>query len=305
MRVFVSYSHDNKPHAVRLFHDLRRAGLDPWMDERMARGVEWEKEIFSRIAACETFTWLQSPEANHPDSFVAREIDGARTAGKRLLPILIAGEPEGLLQAVDARGRYWEALQEIIESLKGRAVDSPMQHLARGGSFEEFAAHFGGAVRFSVGPAAYVKIPVLPSAYGMAWLAGPESENVPSSSRVQIPLLVKASGTEADDSLGEVAKFVAARGIQPSILYVEGPRERERFVLNQDQPHIWRDIVELVERVVKTWIKGRHGGVEIYMQGPVALGLPVGMKLREMLPYSIYHHLRPGYAKVFWEEQPH
>ncbi len=307
MRVFLSYSRTNSPVAVRLRHDLKRAGLEPWQDVfDIPTDADWRAEILAGIGGSDAFVVLVSPES-HTSENVAAELAEAERLGKKIVRILVAGDVGHTRQVVDARGRYWEALPRVLSDLGGRAVPAPLDWLTDGHTMAEFGAELGLRREFVAGRQRFLAVPVLPSAYGMAWLAGPESGCIPVRTSELLPpvaLVLKVTGSDADDSLQEIALFLLSSGMQPWILYVEGARSGDKLQLPNDKPHVWRDIVQLSERTVRIWAKGRHSSIEVFQQCPVTLSFAIGMKLREMLPYGLYNYsrgLQPAYMKVYSE----
>ena len=309
--VFLSYSRDNKPIADRLFHDLGRAGLEPWIDDHIPSESRWNDVLKDRIAACDIFLLLASPEAANPSRFVVRELAEAERLGKKIVRALVADDglpvlaPWREIQMVDLRGRYWTGLGRLLADLGGQAVASPLDLIAPDRPFRAFAAAVGGGREFRVPgtPHPFLKVPVAPSGYGMAWLVGP-ADDCPPADAPPLTVFFKFTGADHDDTLVEVLQHVAAAKRSPWALLVEGRKvtdenKQVKLEMPNDQPHVWADAVELGERAVREWAKGRHGGLGVYFHGPAALAFAVGSRLREMLPYEVFNYTRPSYARVF------
>jgi TIR domain len=50
LQVFISYAREDYGIAERLYNDLKRAGLDPWLDKKkILGGQHWKKEIREAI----------------------------------------------------------------------------------------------------------------------------------------------------------------------------------------------------------------------------------------------------------------
>jgi hypothetical protein len=60
LRLFLSYARQDADRVRRFSADLRRAGIEPWMDDELKLAGEWNVEIESRIAACDLFLALLS-----------------------------------------------------------------------------------------------------------------------------------------------------------------------------------------------------------------------------------------------------
>jgi hypothetical protein len=62
-KVFISYSHDDRPAAQELYEFLRTQGVDVWKDDRddaLEKGVNWDNEIARQITDCACFVPLIS-----------------------------------------------------------------------------------------------------------------------------------------------------------------------------------------------------------------------------------------------------
>ncbi|OWK41139.1 toll/interleukin-1 receptor domain-containing protein [Fimbriiglobus ruber] len=313
--VFLSYSRDNKPIADRLYHDLKRAGLSPWQDTDLATEIQWGQDIRGRIEAADAFILLASPEAADPARYVVRELAEAERLNKRILRVWVAGEAGQLPAAwterhmIDARGRYWQALPKLLADLGGQAVSSPRDLIADVPSLSAMADQLHGAVPFRAAGHSLVRVPVVPSGYGMGWLVGPADDPLPDMTRGLLPpiaVLFKFTGPEHDDSLAEVVQYLVSVGRTPWVVYVEGPKQMgenrvPKYELPNDGGHVWADQVELSERAVREWVKGRHQGMSVFFHGPNPLAFAVGSRLREMLPYELLHYPRgqSRYTTVF------
>ena len=53
---FIGYAHEDLEAATRLYHDLKRAGIEPWLDkERLTGGQRWEAAIREAIGSSSFF----------------------------------------------------------------------------------------------------------------------------------------------------------------------------------------------------------------------------------------------------------
>lgn len=60
-RVFLAYVQEDLRHAQKLCHDLRRLGIDPWLDrERLVPGQNWPRAIEAAIEVADFFVPLFS-----------------------------------------------------------------------------------------------------------------------------------------------------------------------------------------------------------------------------------------------------
>lgn len=75
--VFVSYVKEDDDKAQWVFDTLRKAGLEPWMDEENLRvGERWDPELEQSISRCDYFVVLQSKALQARDeSYVYKEVE--------------------------------------------------------------------------------------------------------------------------------------------------------------------------------------------------------------------------------------
>ena len=73
-KIFISYAREDKAHARRLYEDLRKLGLDPWIDfENLTPGRKWKNEIQQAIAEASYFLAILSSKSISKIGFVQRE----------------------------------------------------------------------------------------------------------------------------------------------------------------------------------------------------------------------------------------
>jgi serine/threonine protein kinase len=62
-RVFISYAHKDQDYVHRLAKQLRSVGVDLWIDQDIAPGVNWDKQIEEALNACDQMLLVFSPAA--------------------------------------------------------------------------------------------------------------------------------------------------------------------------------------------------------------------------------------------------
>jgi hypothetical protein len=77
-KIFISYAREDSTIAQRLYHDLRRAGAEPWLDtENLLPGQQWQPAIRYAITECEYFIALLSAQAVSKRGFLHSEMKQA------------------------------------------------------------------------------------------------------------------------------------------------------------------------------------------------------------------------------------
>lgn len=126
--IFISYSHEDRDFMLRLREDLTNGGFDVWVDDHsLAPGTpSWEKAIEKGITQANYIIAILSPEAKN-SIWVTREIAVAEGANKNIVPILIKGDETSSVpfrlrstQRIDARNKYNEALNILVNALSGK-----------------------------------------------------------------------------------------------------------------------------------------------------------------------------------------
>jgi TIR domain-containing protein len=123
VRVFVSYSRSDFPVAEAVVAELRRAGLDPWLDvQRLRPGVDWSRAIDESLDDADALLLLASPAAMD-SAAVCHEWQWAR---RRHIPVHVAVVrtvelPPGLAgcPGVDLRVRPWRNIAALGQALAG------------------------------------------------------------------------------------------------------------------------------------------------------------------------------------------
>ncbi|MCY3573141.1 MAG: SUMF1/EgtB/PvdO family nonheme iron enzyme [Chloroflexi bacterium] len=86
MKIFVSYAREDKPFCIRIIETLH--AHEVWYDQRLYAGQDWWKEIRRRLAWCEVFVFLLSPESVASRNCL-RELAIARQLKRAIIPVLI------------------------------------------------------------------------------------------------------------------------------------------------------------------------------------------------------------------------
>jgi hypothetical protein len=87
-RIFISYSHVDRPYVDRLAAYLAGAGLDVWHDDNIEPGDIWVSKIRAELDECAAVVLVASPSAAE-STWVAAELERANAAGKPVLPLLL------------------------------------------------------------------------------------------------------------------------------------------------------------------------------------------------------------------------
>jgi hypothetical protein len=104
--VFISYSRTDQPYARQLAEEMRRRGLNVWIDDRIEQGQHWFDEIEQAIMGAHAFVVIMTPDANGSE-WVRKEVLLAKRENKPIYPLLLSGREFGLLidiQYADVRG---------------------------------------------------------------------------------------------------------------------------------------------------------------------------------------------------------
>ena len=122
--IFVSYSRRDSSTMRRIRNDLETACLRVWTDEGIDVGTtSWKEAIESAILQAEIVLVMMSPSAN--DSiWVQREIDFAELHDKKILPVLVRGEPRDAIpfalsgvQYIDLRRKYQNGIRRLVKRI--------------------------------------------------------------------------------------------------------------------------------------------------------------------------------------------
>ncbi len=124
--IFLSYSRKDADFSDQLVKDLKAEGLDVWIDDQgLAPGdPSWRIVIERVIEQAECTLVLLSPNVKSSVE-VRNEISYSKAQGKRVIPVLIAGDqksaaPSNLIEThyVDLRTQYQENFPHLVKALK-------------------------------------------------------------------------------------------------------------------------------------------------------------------------------------------
>ncbi|HEY7572906.1 MAG TPA: TIR domain-containing protein, partial [Nitrososphaeraceae archaeon] len=77
-RVFISYAHEDRDAALRLYKELKDAGLEPWLDkESLLPGQVWRNEISKAIKNSQFFMAILSSNSVEKRGYVQKELNDA------------------------------------------------------------------------------------------------------------------------------------------------------------------------------------------------------------------------------------
>lgn len=89
MRLFLSYSHDDKAWVSELWRTLRdRAKHDVWMDTHIRPAQDWWATILQSIAGCECFIYILTPKSTE-SIYCRAEMGYAVALNKPILPLIL------------------------------------------------------------------------------------------------------------------------------------------------------------------------------------------------------------------------
>jgi TIR domain len=131
LRLFLSYASQDVDRARRFAADLRRPGIEPWMDDELKLAGRWNDEIEDRIGACDLFLVLLSRATQDGDAnrFFRREWSLAYKARRRFFPVRLEEcrlpplLQKTLVTAIESRQRedlfpsYEDSLRRILRFL--------------------------------------------------------------------------------------------------------------------------------------------------------------------------------------------
>lgn len=88
MRLFISYSHADKPLVTEIAKLFEEAGLEVWFDHQLLPGEKWQEVLYEEISRSDVFVYALSPESVN-SQWCQWEYETAAKLGKRILPILL------------------------------------------------------------------------------------------------------------------------------------------------------------------------------------------------------------------------
>jgi hypothetical protein len=126
-RYFFSYSRDDSEFVLKLAEDMRKQGLNLWIDQLDIRsGERWDESVERALKTCSAFLVVLSPKSVASRN-VMDEVSFAIDNGKEVLPILHrrCDVPFRIsrLQHIDFTQDYDQALARLLKSANAPASD--------------------------------------------------------------------------------------------------------------------------------------------------------------------------------------
>lgn len=90
--VFISYSREDLRYVQALIEHLTTAGIQVWLDKKIATGTRWDTVIKEQIDTAVAVIVIMSPAADE-SGWVTNEIHHAIEIRKPILPLLLDGKP--------------------------------------------------------------------------------------------------------------------------------------------------------------------------------------------------------------------
>ena len=132
-KIFISYAKEDVKSALRLYHDLAKAGIDAWLDsEDLLPGSNWRNAIEQVIQECTHFIALLSQKSVSKKGYVQKELKSALAILDEfpdddifIIPVRIENcRPTSLrlrdLHWVDMFGDWKSGCDKIIESINAK-----------------------------------------------------------------------------------------------------------------------------------------------------------------------------------------
>ncbi|HND89363.1 MAG TPA: toll/interleukin-1 receptor domain-containing protein [Saprospiraceae bacterium] len=137
-RVFLSYSHEDRPLAQFLSQELKSHDLEVWTDEQINPGEIWDNAILNALRSSDIYLPLLSFHFMDSDWNIA-EVGAAYGMDKDILPVLLSGDLKVMpfkfreYQFLDARsmGKY-ELASKVLELI----AQKPSRHTKSAGKSE-------------------------------------------------------------------------------------------------------------------------------------------------------------------------
>ena len=122
---FLSYSRSNSEFAVKLAKDLKKSGIDIWIDQLdIEPGSRWDRSIQEALNTSKRMLVIFTPESISSNN-VMDEVSFALEKGKKVIPILL--EPCEIpfrlrrLQHIDFTESYDDGLQKLTAFIKQKS----------------------------------------------------------------------------------------------------------------------------------------------------------------------------------------
>jgi hypothetical protein len=88
--VFISYSHKDKEYARQLADEMKRRGIEVWIDDRIEYGDVWTRVIQENLERCQAMILIMTSNAYNSE-WVQNELAFAQQIKKPILPLLLEG----------------------------------------------------------------------------------------------------------------------------------------------------------------------------------------------------------------------
>ncbi len=116
MKIFISYSRDDRAFVESLRTDLSQLGHDVWMDQRLLGGQEWWDEILRNIRECDIFVLALSPKSIESDACLL-ELKYASAVRRPFLPAMVLPTDPNFLPPEIAHAQFVDYTRSDRESL--------------------------------------------------------------------------------------------------------------------------------------------------------------------------------------------
>lgn len=131
--VFISYSREDLRYVQALIEHLTTAGIQVWLDKKIATGTRWDTVIKEQIDSAVAVIVIMSPAADE-SGWVTNEIHHAIEIRKPILPLLLDGKPFFTLTRIhheDVKGgrmpgeSFMTALLDLQETVRQYLLRPP------------------------------------------------------------------------------------------------------------------------------------------------------------------------------------
>ena len=116
MKIFISYSREDKAFVESLHSDLATLGHDVWIDQRLVGGQEWWDEILRNIRECDLFVLALSPNSIVSDACLL-ELRYASAVSRPFLPAMVLPTDPNYLPPEIAHAQYIDYTRSDRDSL--------------------------------------------------------------------------------------------------------------------------------------------------------------------------------------------
>ena len=120
MQLFISYAHVDEDRVRRLVDILWAAEHDPWFDEWLLPGQDWQEAITDAIAGCDALVYALTGKSVRSE-YCQWEFGTAVEMGKPIIPVLL--EEEASLPGLLSRYQYADFTKDPAVSGMGFALD--------------------------------------------------------------------------------------------------------------------------------------------------------------------------------------